>query len=187
MKKKHIMITLGAVAAGCLAAKHITKGQLDDLLATLAEKVNPKNLLPTAMCYSTPRQPERIEYVCPACGAKTIFMEGDVWDVDSLLRFYRQKMQDIRNLGLDATLDERSLCETCRASMEPAPKAGDFFIEVKNGETVTRTKIEERDLFKLIAFLEKKDTWRAHAAQEYPLKDELPRIREILGIQETTP
>ena len=186
MKREMMMTLLSVLAAGGISADSLTQEQLDSLLKELAQKPAPKDLLPGATCYKVAMPPERKEYVCPGCSAKTIF-KNDIGGIERSLDTYRRQIQQIKALGLDAALDERSMCETCRAKMEPSPEIGDFFIEVKIGGKTTRTKIGYGDFPKLIAFLAKKDKWTAGAGRELPLKNELPRIREILGIPEVTP
>ena len=184
MKKEMMTTLLSALAAGGISAEGLTQDQLDTLLKELAQKPAPKKLAPGAMCYSVAMPPERTEYVCPVCNAKTIAAKDTRW-IRHSLDTYRRQIQQIKALGLDATLDERSLCETCRAKMEPPPKDGEIFIVVKIGEKTTRTKIESEDDFSMLtAFLAKKDKWDAGAGRERPLKDELPRIRELLGMPE---
>ena len=50
-----------------------------------------------------------------------------------------------------------------------------------DGKT-TRTVLKPYDLEKLVAFAKKKLKWEAARGKEYPLKDALPRIRELLGV-----
>ena len=183
MKREMMMTLLSALAAGGISAEGLTQEQLDTLLKELAKKPAPKNLAPGATCYRVAMPPERTEYVCPVCNAKTIAAKDTRW-IRQSLDTYRRQIQQIKALGLDATLDERSLCETCRAKMEPPPKAGEIFIVVKIGEKTTRTKVADDDFPKLTAFLEKKDKWTAGAGRELPLKDALPRIRKLLGMPE---
>ena len=185
MKREMLMTLLSALAAGGISAEGLTQDQLDSLLKELAQKPAPKKLAPGATCYMVAMPPERKEYVCTICGAKTVIKKDDAgWDIGERLDTYRRQMRHIKSLGLDAVLDERSLCATCRAKMERPPEAGTFFMEVRIGEKTTRTIITGSDLSKLIAFLEKKDKWTAGAGRELPLKDELPRIRELLGMPE---
>ena len=186
MKREVLMTLLSALAAGGISADSLTQEQLDTLLNELAQKPAPKNLSFGAMCYMVAMPPERKEYVCPVCNAKTIATTDASW-IGRFLDTYRQLMQQVKALGLDATLDERSLCETCRAKMERPPEIGIFFIEVKIGEKTKRTAINIDDFLKLIAFLEKKDKWTGRTGRELPLKDELPRIRQLLGMPEATP
>ena len=186
MKREMLMTLLSALAAGGISAEGLTQEQLDPLLKELAQKPAPKDLLPGATCYKVAMPPERTEYVCPVCNAKTIATKDIRW-IGRSLDTYRRQIQQVKTHGLDAALDERSLCATCRAKMEPPPEIGDFFIEVTIGGKTTRTKIKGDDFPKLIAFLEKQDKWNAGSRGELPLKDELPRIRELLGISETTP
>lgn len=181
MKREMLMALLSALTAGGISADSLTQEQLDTLLKELAQKPAPKDLLPGATCYKVAMPPERKEYVCPGCSAKTIF-KNDIGEIERSLATYRRQIQQIKSLGLDAALDERSLCATCRAKMKPSPEIGDFFIEVKIGGKTTRTKIKGDDFPKLTAFLKKQDKWNAGSIGEQPLKDELPRIRELLGV-----
>ena len=190
MKKEMWLATLSALMAGGLSAEELTQEQLDKLLAELAKKPAPQDLDFGACCYEMAAVADRIEYVCPVCGGKTILVNStrpwEEWINEWTLKQYREDVKKVKELGLDAKLDERSLCETCRVKMEPSPQIGDVFLEVKIDDKTTRTKINETDFAKLIAFLEEKDKWKTEAEWERPLKDELPRIRALLGMSEPT-
>ena len=189
MKKEVWMAALSALLTGCGNDKSLTQEeQFDKMLEKLAKKTVPTSLDIGAMCYEIAETADRVEYVCPACGGKTILVNfsNAWWLNDWTLKRYREDVKKVKALGLDATLDERSWCETCRVNMESLPDAGELFLEVKIGEKTTRTKIEDGDFAKLIAFLEKKDKWLGDQDQEYPLNAELPRIRTLLGMPEPT-
>jgi len=84
MKKEFLFATLGALAlGGCSDGKNsgenLTPEQMiDRLLAELAQKSAPTNLSLGAMCYDMPCPPERVDYVCPVCENRTIFIEMGV-------------------------------------------------------------------------------------------------------------
>ena len=183
MKKEVWLAALSAMLAGCsFERKSLTQEQqLDRLLSDLAEKPAPKIASIGASCYMPMETPDRIEYVCPTCGEKTIFSSSQesewsaAWDVES----HRYGVIRVKELGLDAALDERSLCAVCRTKMTPPSKVGDVFLEVKIGEKITRTKLQPADFSRLVAFLRKEETWNLGMS----LKDELPRIRTLLGME----
>ena len=91
-------------------------------------------------------------------------------------------MKRIKELGLDAALDETDLCSQCRK--DKTTDTVNLFLIVWVGEQTTRTSIDDSDLRKITAFLEKKDVWTSSNEGTHPLKPELPRIRKILGINE---
>ena len=130
--------------------------------------------------------PERIEYVCPVCKKKTIHTKwenvGPVEYINGYHRQigYRQQIKRIKELGVDAMLDETDLCNQCR--LDKTTETTDFYIVVTVEGRSVRTQLEEYDLEKVIAFLEKKDVWGDIFEETRPLKDELPRIRKILGM-----
>ena len=131
--------------------------------------------------------PDRAEYVCPVCGTKTLYVrEGDhSWRhwfvIHSALSKYRKHCEELRELGWDVTLDESFLCSKCRKPKEPQ----DLVLVVTIDKKATRTQYESDDLEKLVAFAKKKRTWKTAQDRERPLKDELPRLRKLLGVSES--
>jgi Uncharacterized protein containing LysM domain len=181
MKKELLLSTLSALLAGTLSAENLTREQLNAMLDDLAKTPAPTKLSPGAMCYAVAPFPPRSEYTCPECDAKTIHTYEN-WTA------YRNSVAKLRALGIDAKLDERSLCEICRAKMDGDPKAGDMFLDVTVGDTVVRNKIttHSNDLTILIAFLEGKDKWISRNNGEHAVKKSMPRIRELLGLETAT-
>ena len=159
---------------------------LDKLLKAVAEKPAPTDLAMGAMCYDMSMPPDRIEYVCPSCGAKTLHATrsggvGFDWDSPLLsLRAYREYVNRLNQLGLDLRLDESALCSACKNE-----SADGLAIEVTCKGKTTRNKLRDiDDLRKLLAFVEGKFIWKGFHDEEHPLKPELPRIRELLGMTE---
>lgn len=159
------------------------KVDVDRLLKRLAEKPVPTKLEMGAMCYDMAMPPERAEYVCPACGTKTIHATKgpDGWNVPALsVKDYRTAIEQLRKLGLDARLDESSLCSACRKE-----GVSGLFLEVTIKGRVIRNALQrEDDLRKLIAFVQGDLVWKGEQDRELPLKPELPRIRQLLGVNE---
>jgi len=198
MKKELLLSLLAGLAANGLSAENLTREQIDQLLADLAEKPAPKDLDPGAMCYTMRFDFMREEYNCPICGGKTIFPKGERWALFAKTLNIPAKIKELRNLGLDIKADERAWCNECRVKMEPVPNPGDIFIEITFNEKTTRTLLvyndEQKDVYVglgesfdfiiLKAFLEGKSVWTVYNGRERPLQPELPRIRQLLGLDE---
>jgi len=179
---KQALIALGVTGAGVLGCSRteLTREQLDKMLEETAKRPVTSELSLGALCYEMAAPPERIEYHCPLCKTKTLHAKWEnVGSVQKVNRL-RQQMKRIKELKLDAMLDETDLCNQCRR--DKATDTMDFYILVTIDKRLVRTKIGYYDLSQIIAFLEKKDVWKADNDATYPLKDELPRIRTILGM-----
>lgn len=180
---RQVLLALGVTGAGVLSAEQLTRKQLDQLLDEMAKSPDISQLRPGACCYRPAPAPVRIEYVCPLCKAKTLYENGSSanrWKLDKELERYRQQVRRVRELGLDVSLDETDFCSQCRQDKDTEELA--FAILVTVGDRSARTRLESNDLIKLIAFLEKKDVWKDGIDGIYPLKNELPRIRKMLGL-----
>jgi len=199
MNKNFLLLALlvSFVLGGCVTPVQnvaLTPEQrIFKLLADLEKKPVPQ--LSNRRMYGTPENPtaERIEYVCRFCNNMTILRstkdnteEGDLfyWDFKWTLPGNRKLLEEIQKLGLDAMLDERSLCDTCRPKINPPPQFGDYYLIVWFDGKTTRTLLDYySDLAKLTAFLEGKLVWLGWYYDERPLKPELPRIRQLLGFE----
>jgi len=161
----------------------LTRAQLDKVLTEIAKKPAAKTTTYNAMCYMMSDLPERMEYLCPVCSSKTLYEKKNV-SLASHGEYNSYLIDHIKKLGVDASLDATDLCSQCRKN-KTTTKA-DFYIEVRMGDRLTRTLLKPDDLTKIIAFLEKKDTWetskKLFETTVKPLKPELPRIRQILGL-----
>lgn len=159
------------------------KVDVDRLLKRLAEKPVPTKLSFGAMCYDMAVPPERAEYVCAACGTKTIHSvkRSGGWDNPAIsVQNYRATMEQLRKLGLNAKLDESFLCSKCKKEGEST-----LFLEVTINKRVVRNAlIDINDLRKLSAFVQGNLVWKGEQDREFPLKPELPRIRQLLGVKE---
>jgi DNA-directed RNA polymerase subunit RPC12/RpoP len=160
-----------------------SKPDIDKLLKRLAEKPVPTKLSFGAMCYDMAMPPERAEYVCAICGTKTIHSTKQLggWDNPALsFQNYRANLEQLRKLGVDAKLDESYLCSKCKKEGESA-----LFLEVTINKRVVRNAlVDVNDLRKLIAFVQGNLVWKGEQDREFPLKPELPRIRQLLGVKD---
>jgi hypothetical protein len=61
-------------AGGDVEDRKDQRAELERRLEALAAAEPPSDAVPVAaMCYETAAPPERIDYVCPSCGAKTLY------------------------------------------------------------------------------------------------------------------
>ena len=148
-----------------------------------------------AMCYAVAMPMERIEYVCLECGGKTLYPNLEQW-IWGMNINYRRLVKKLQTLGLDITLDERSFCHECRATMDLEPVDGyrdkyEWHVVITYNGKTTRSQLGNWELEKLIAYLENKKTWREeimdegeihYLSDEQPLEPELPLIRQLLGL-----
>jgi len=180
MNKETLSAFLAALTAGNLSAENLTREQIDKFLDELAEKPAPDaKIFEGVSCYDMMMPPDRIEYVCPVCGEKTIhahkgFYKEPTWSL-------RHQTKRIKELGLDIKLDETDLCNQCR--LDKNTDTIQYYIVVNLDGKIKRSLVKENDWEILIAFLEGKNAWEPDGGIE-PLKPHLPRIRELLGIEE---
>ena len=158
---------------------------LENLLKRVATDQAPKELSLGAMCYKVAMPPDRVEYVCPSCGTKTLYATTEagafVGEAAPALEIqtYRTYVHRLAQFGLDIRFDESCLCSACKKESAKAPA-----IEVLYKGKKTRNDLHDvNDLRKLLAFVEGKLVWEDSHAGEHPLKPEIPRICEWLGIK----
>jgi predicted RNA-binding Zn-ribbon protein involved in translation (DUF1610 family) len=180
MKHEILMAALGLASTTAWSAENVTRDKVDTLLQELAAKPAPTKLAPAAMCYAPALPPTRAEYVCPVCGAKTIHEGATARTAAWTVEHYRSCTKKLDELGLAAKLDETFLCSACRPSDAPAG----FFLEVTLDGRTIRNSVESKDFALLEAFLSGKAVWGGNFGDEHPLKDEMPRVRKLLGVPE---
>jgi len=159
-----------------------TAPDLQALLKRVAEQPEPERLSPGAMCYAVALPFDRTDYVCPTCGAKTIHatLRAGRESPSVSIRAYRESVHKLNQLGLALRLDESALCSACKKEGADA-----LVLEGSYQGRPTRCALRDLDdLRKLQAFVEGRLAWKDFFAREHPLKPELPRIRELLGMTE---
>lgn len=183
MIKKAICITTGIIAALASNAGDLSRADIDAKLKELADKPAPTKLAPGAMCYDMVMPPNRIEYVCPACGTKTILQNNGAVDKTEWIlpkvESYRNQALELQKLGLNIKLDESSLCQKCSGKTNSSPKLY-WIIKIENEER--KIELQDEDASILKAFIKGQD--RLHTqVQETPLKNHIKRLEELLGKQ----
>lgn len=165
--------------------------EIEHMLIRLAQSNPPKNLAIGAMCYEVAAPPQRIEYVCPVDGEKTIYalsgsnrdggliadwgtIELLAWEIDSCRRIVLQITE------LSVELDESGFCHICSPDIEK-PSLG-LIITYPDGKVHKVWDVSYNDLVLLSEFLRGSKVHSDSADWETPLKDNIERLQKLLGI-----
>ena len=175
-----------------------TRAKLAAQLQTLAESEPPSELAMGAMCYDMEGPPQRSEYVCPACGERTLYAlakqedEGHwspaswqlIRTVTTELPACRRQIKEID--GLAVRLDESQFYRQCSPNAE-TPTLG-LVINYDGEPTPHRMSgITSNDLKLIAEFLAGKAKHTGPQDGETPLKNHTERLGELLGIDVEIP
>ncbi|MBP7867258.1 MAG: hypothetical protein KA419_15075 [Acidobacteria bacterium] len=161
----------------------LTRAEIEARLRKLAESPPPKNLGMGAECYKMASPPARVEYVCPACGQRTLYAEseGVPWAVMQAVRggieACRRQVGDIG--GIRFTLDEHAFCRKCAPGVKEPALVLVFRLQGESGDRRV-PNVTPEDLRLLREFLAGKDRHQGDNDAETPLLDHVDRLREIL-------
>jgi hypothetical protein len=162
-------------------------------LLKLSEGKAPENLFMGAMCYEMALPPDRVEYTCPTCGAKTLYASGKEdkgariywrmgffeWDLLACRRIVTQ----IKNLKI--TLVESQFCAKCSPDVENPVLV--LLVHYDGEEEPHRVEdVALEDLQLLSEFLSGRKKHEGDFGVETPLKDHLERLEQLLGIEAET-
>ena len=202
MKNLFFFLLFALVVGGCAEKAPPMLKKINAHLDHIEHLPVPRLNNEVIVCYFPPPAPDHVNYICPACGEKTILTHnlpdvrdekiiwlGDLCFYPRALTASRALMKEIQELGLDAKLDERAFCASCQTDANLDPLS--FYLVVKlNGKT-TRTKlytpcgydVPHNELVILKTFLKGEQLiWHAAGWGEQSLKSEIPLIRELLGL-----
>lgn len=158
----------------------LSKDEIRKLLVRIEKAKAPEPKM-GAMCYSVMSPPDRMEYVCPECGEKTLHV-ADVsrrwaFELDYCRRLFNElpKKEAMK-------LDESSFCRKC----QPGGKAPSLMLEMlyNDGTNYVVPDVCADDLRLLKGFLSGKLDYSGSTDDTSALKDRLPRLRQLLGIKE---
>ena len=151
------------------------------LLLARLDKEDEPDAVQGAMCYAPMAIPDSAEYICPACGEKTIYTgyqtAGFQWNLDTARRL-AESIDSAADLSV--TLDEIMFCEFCSEQGAASPT---MILRVKNelGEE-TANSVSVDDLRMLDSFLQGRLFWITSNDGQQPLKDHAERMAQLLGI-----
>lgn len=156
-----------------------TTKNIHDRLVSLSKKPAPKELKMGAMCYEMAAPPQRVEYVCPKCGAKTLYASNYVNTIQNISSC-RSQVESFK--GLNAKLDESEFCKKC----SPKIKDPQLCLEIKytDDEKVHRTcDVTETDMQLIAEFLSGSNVHKTFYDAHEPLKDYMERLETLLDIK----
>jgi hypothetical protein len=157
-----------------------SKEEVKTMLEELAEKPVKKELNMGAMCYSPRPMPDSATYICPVCGEKTIYTSGNA---EFVLESIPQCRRSAGRFKKDhIKLDESQFCRKCSPEAIVNPQLC-LVVELVNQAPVKTCKVYPWDLEMLVAFFEGRTYYKADNDAEIALKDNLPRIKELLGMK----
>jgi hypothetical protein len=159
----------------------LTRAELAQRLQKLTETPAPKDVGPGATCYRRAAPPTTAEYVCPKDGSHTHYSKNSVLTAEVRDVPYLRD-QATRLPGVEASIDESEFCRKCTPSAPATPRAT-LVVRLKDGGEKRTRAVTSTDLSILREFLIGK---LSHDDQGggTPLKSHLPRIRELLGMDE---
>jgi len=157
------------------AVKGLSRSKIQQKLKKLSESPAPKHLKPGACCYDTATMLERIEYVCPQCGEKTLYTN----EAPTLVAARRALNVLQERAGNAFSLDESEFCRKCR----PDIKEPKLFLKIgyQDGRAHTAVVGGPNDMRLLNEFFSNKLVHDNNEGGEVPLKNYQERLDELLG------
>jgi len=160
--------------------KTFSKDEIKNKLLKLSKTPKPQNLSMGAMCYKVAMPPLRAEYICPACGNKTLYSD-DYFNVDIVnhIAEFRSLVKGITEL--DIKLDESQFCKKCSPKVSSPELC--LIINYDNKTKVHKVcDVSEDDIKILSEFLDGKNVHSTSNDAQKPLKDYLNRLQKLLGV-----
>jgi hypothetical protein len=163
-------------------APPLSRDQLNAKLKKLAETPPPTELKRGAMCYDMAMPKDTADYTCPIDGSHTQYSKN-AWLAQAVRHLPALRADAASLPGISASVDEREFCRKCTPK---APESPEPILVVKLADgTEKRTRgVNEQDLTILSEFLRDHLKHEGDTGTETPLRDLLPRIRELLGMNE---
>jgi len=134
------------------------------------------------MCYEATAPPLRTEYVCPACGERTLYEDNAVWLVDFELNDCRREFAELKKTtGPAAVLDESQFCRKC--SPEIDQPAIVLHLEYGDNSRHSVAGVRADDMRLLREFLTGDLMHIEQNDAETPMLQRINRLEELLGIE----
>lgn len=166
--------------------RSLSREQIQKKLKTLGARKAPKPR-PGAMCYSPIGNLEDEweyvwEYTCPKCGEKTLYRGDNSRFVARRVEACRREfniLKGVSDLSLD--LNESSYCSYCSPEAQTHQLA--LVVNYADGSSHTNPSVSLGDLRILGDFLKGELSYTTDTDGIEPLKEKLPRLRELLGVE----
>jgi len=159
----------------------LSRSEIAEKLKELKKKPLPKNLSIGAECYEIAQKPERVEYVCPVCGNKTLYTNSLNFDLVEQISYLRALSETLKKYGI--TLEERALCKNCQKQVSEKSLCIMIPYQEDGQNIYRRCEINETDLVLLKEFLSGKDIHQGFTDEETPLAEYIERLQVLLGVK----
>ncbi len=169
-------VTSGKVTAA-------SRSEIEQLLKNIEQKPAPVEKM-GAMCYKPSAIKEHVEYICPLDGEKTVYANGQWGNMDQLRRQVQQ-LNSVTKLAV-FKLDEKRLCHKCSPKLKQDDRYASLITRYPDGQEVRYDRVTTYDLRLLTGFFEKQLFYTTSNDGEVPLKEQLPHIRQMLGLSENS-
>jgi hypothetical protein len=159
----------------------MSRAQIEKMLQNLQQQKAPKPTM-GAMCYDMAGPPPTADYVCPVCGQKTVYSKDTsfvTWELGACRREFEPM---IKTGDLNMVLDESSFCSNCSPNADKHELV--LKITYSDGTTHSAGGINQTDLRMITYFLKGSLSFKGLQDGTEPLKDQIPRLRELLGIED---
>lgn len=161
--------------------RSLSREQIQEKLRILESSQLPPEPQIGAMCYAVAGHPSRAEYVCPKCGEKTLYSNNSAKFIARQLEACRREFKMLQGMPeLSLTLDESSFCAHCKPEFRPHQLV--LTVNYADGSSRTSTPISLDDLRILRSFMNGDALYETSSNGPRPLKNEIPRLRELLGV-----
>ena len=156
----------------------MSREQIQERLKELESRKAPQPKM-GACCYSMSTPPKYAEYICPACGEKTLYTDDHAEFVVAGLESCRREFVTLKKVSeFTTSLDESTYCGKC------SPDASTFQLSLtltyKDGTSVKTAPVADDDLRLLNGFFQGKSSYKTSTDGSRPLKKELARLTELL-------
>lgn len=153
------------------------------MLLHRVEREDPPEVVHGAMCYRVAAPPDREEYLCPACGERTLYGGETARLLHGGLGPVRRLAEELGNTPFfRANLDETSFCSFCSGPDAPDPPAFLLVLVYQEGDTV-RTPVTLTDLQMLTGLVRGELTYTDSYDALLPLRNGLDRLRSLLDLR----
>lgn len=176
-----------------IGMKSLDRTAVRAMLKRLAGSPPPTKMALGAMCYDMAPPPDRAEYVCPKCGERTLYEIGESTNTElrpelttEVVQFdlcmCRREFAELRKVVGDAIeFDESQFCRKCSPRVTSPTLV--LRITYEDGSVRRVDNVQHDDLRMLREFLEGRLLGKADNGGEQPLKDNLGRLEELLGVK----
>jgi len=159
----------------------LSKAEILKKLKELKNKPIPTELSTGAMCYKVAMPPDRIDYICPVCGEKTLYLKNPAFPILKELPSMRSLVKPLEKYGI--VLDERALCKKCQT--QTSEKTVCLIIPYLENVNQPHKKcpIRDHELKLLNDFFNGKDKYANEYDVETPLVNYLQNLYKIFGLK----